>query len=141
MQQPDADKLEPGSASVSAGADTTPTVQRDTAVLQPDSPISSAGASAGNHEPDPVSEVCGTSADFDADAEDDAAALHAVVEAEAAKPTAEPCCDVQAATPARDQIRALEDSVQRKLDAQQRENESLDGLPEIPDTRRRREAA
>ena len=46
MQQPDAHKLEPGSSSVSAGTDTTPTAQRDTDVLQPDLSISCTGASA-----------------------------------------------------------------------------------------------
>ncbi len=104
----------------------------DTDVLHPDSPISSLGKETcsigvllGHHR-----------LGSEADSEDDAAALHARADEEAGNPNAELCCDVQRATPATDQIRALEDSVQPELDAQQRENESLDearrAFPKFP---------
>ena len=62
----------------------------------------------------------------EADSEDDAAALHGLADAEAGNPNAELRFDVQRARPATDRIRALEDSLQPELDAQQRENESPD---------------
>ena len=46
--------------------------------------------------------------------------------AEVAAATAQLCCDVQEATPAADQINALEDSVEAKLDAQQHDRQSGD---------------
>ena len=53
--------------------------------------------------------------------------LHDPADAEVAAATAQLCCDVQEATPAADQINALEDSVEAKLDAQQHDRQSGDG--------------
>ena len=91
-------------------------------MLQPEKP--SAGANA---ELDSVSfraELSEEEVDFGGNAEE-VDELHASADAEAANPKAELCCDVEAAAPAADEIKALEENVKAKVEAQQRDNESV----------------